>query len=480
VVVNEVISGTVTPLGDLIAPNKTFEDYFIDKDYEGAIGSTQKMRVTVDAFKASVTAIPNDASAVASLQALINTEAPKILARGRALCSQNSRAYADDRILYWARIAMVVALKSHPALMTRFSDRATLVKSLEEKSRGLTTATFAGAPSGAKKLLITGFDPFSLNPDPQLGNIYQSNPSGAIALALHGQTLPGNVYVQSAMLPVRYSAFDQNPDGTGVVEDFYTRFLDSSAVGYEAVDMIMTVSQGSPMRFDVDRFAVRWRSGGKDNENRPMSVPPKFKIRDTTLGDKFYVTQLPVIKMVVPTTLHPFFLNAFNQMFAYRAGSTKYSYKLQPNFANSVAMEQFISLFTEDGTWSGVPITEKVEGRADADIARGLGGKYVPSELSEFTSPKLSMVSITEGSGGAYLSNESFYRVSRLRAIHAPTLQTGHYHVPLIQTRFLSTISNWSEFLGLTGDDRLTVDFNPALTKKLIDRAEEGMSNALT
>lgn len=42
--------------------------------------------------------------------------------------------------------------------------------------------------------------------------------------------------------------------------------------------------------------------------------------------------------------------------------------------------------------------------------------------------------STTKGSGSDYLSNEIFYRVARMRANSKPKLQTGHLHLPMLQT----------------------------------------------
>lgn len=40
------------------------------------------------------------------------------------------------------------------------------------------------------------------------------------------------------------------------------------------------------------------------------------------------------------------------------------------------------------------------------------------------------------GSGGDYLSNEIFYRVSLLRNSYNPTLKSGHLHVPKLDDTF--------------------------------------------
>jgi len=47
-------------------------------------------------------------------------------------------------------------------------------------------------------------------------------------------------------------------------------------------------------------------------------------------------------------------------------------------------------------------------------------------EIQNYTSIK--------GSGSNYLSNEIFYRVTKMRHEQRPSLPTGHLHIPLTQT----------------------------------------------
>lgn len=63
-----------------------------------------------------------------------------------------------------------------------------------------------------------------------------------------------------------------------------------------------------------------------------------------------------------------------------------------------------------------------------------------------------------EGSGGDYLSNEIFYRVAKMRTEQRPNLPTGHLHIPLIQSKKISTVRN----------NVTTIDINPKI-KELIE-----------
>ena len=60
---------------------------------------------------------------------------------------------------------------------------------------------------------------------------------------------------------------------------------------------------------------------------------------------------------------------------------------------------------------------------------------FVIKEKIDFTGVnQLQKYTSIEGSGGDYLSNEIFYRISRLRTKLNPSLATGHLHVSKIQS----------------------------------------------
>ena len=69
---------------------------------------------------------------------------------------------------------------------------------------------------------------------------------------------------------------------------------------------------------------------------------------------------------------------------------------------------------------------------------------------------------ITYGSGGDYLSNEIFYRVSKLRKKLKPTLPTGHFHIAKLQ------------------DEQSKEDFSKQKTKDLINIVKVAINKGVT
>ncbi|HZM76847.1 MAG TPA: hypothetical protein VFC19_14025 [Candidatus Limnocylindrales bacterium] len=161
----------------------------------------------------------------------------------------------DDRPLYWARLSMSLTLRQwRPPFPVDQATRDRLLKLLEETSRGITSIAFA-TPPGAKRLLVTGFDPFALGAD-----VRRSNPSGAAALALDGTTrMVGTtpVVVQAIIFPVRYADFN-----AGIVENALRPFLAPSAV-----DAVTTTSQGSAGTFHLEVWNGRRRSDDPFKDN---------------------------------------------------------------------------------------------------------------------------------------------------------------------------------------------------------------------
>ncbi|KKZ69857.1 pyroglutamyl peptidase [Streptomyces showdoensis] len=168
----------------------------------------------------------------------------------------------DDRPLYWARLALTRELRGwQPRFGVTEEGRARLLDRLERSSRGQDSIRYP-AGRGVKRILLTGFDPFTLDRDVRI-----SNPSGATALALDGtwlRTADGSLArVETAVFPVRWEDF---ADGT--VERTLRPHLPE-------VDLFTTVSQGRPGRFDIERTNGAWRGGFPDNENlsRTGTVP---------------------------------------------------------------------------------------------------------------------------------------------------------------------------------------------------------------
>ncbi|WP_326723370.1 MULTISPECIES: pyroglutamyl peptidase [unclassified Streptomyces] len=192
----------------------------------------------------------------------------------------------DDRPLYWARLGMTREVRQwEPEFGLSDAQRAKLLSSLEETSRGQNAIRYPHGKS-VKRILVTGFDPFTLDRDVRI-----SNPSGATALALDGttiQTADGPARVETAMFPVRWQDF-----ADGAVERTLRKQL-------PCVDLFTTVSQGRVGRFDVERTNGAWRGGFPDNENlsRTETVP----VTDPASQPQWTSTTLPYTAIVAAST----------------------------------------------------------------------------------------------------------------------------------------------------------------------------------
>ncbi|MEU6180924.1 pyroglutamyl peptidase [Streptomyces coeruleorubidus] len=183
----------------------------------------------------------------------------------------------DDRPLYWARLGMTREVRAwEPEFGLADGQRAALLDELERTSRGQTAIQYPHG-KGLKRILVTGFDPFTLDRDIRI-----SNPSGATALALDGtviETADGPARVETAVFPVRWRDFME-----GTVERTLRPHLPK-------VDLFTTVSQGRVGRFDVERTNGAWRGGFADNDNigRTETVP----VTDPASQPQWTTTTLP-------------------------------------------------------------------------------------------------------------------------------------------------------------------------------------------
>lgn len=363
--------------------NKRYEDWFVEKD--------SGMQMEVDGFINALSQINNDSDFYSNVKALVEESAEDIWNQAVSTVQANNNANPDDRPLYWARIKMQVALKSHPYFNGGINntDLDKLIELFEEKSRNYTGVDFSNAPAGAKKILITGFDPFQLNPRIYGDKaILTQNPSGIAALKLHGKTISdtnGNDgYIQTAIFPVRYLDFDN-----GVVEDLVTPFIENNSV-----DMIMSLSlNGGAYYFDLERFAAKNRGGFIDNLNigsiawAYLGAKHNLFISNIGSGNNSYETTLPIDKIVTPAVANGF--NPIGQRIFFD--------------------ESYI-------TYSSVH---------EHPIANAINSSIVNSNSKS----QISLSTIKEGSGGDYLSNEIFYRISRVRENNSSNIRTGHFHL---------------------------------------------------
>ncbi len=199
---------------------------------------------------------------------------------------------ADDRPLYWARLGMTGALRQWQPRFELSDDRRTaLLDRLERSSRGQDAIGFPGGKDKhLKRMLVTGFDPFTLDEDIRI-----SNPSGANALALDGtvvRTKAGRVRIETAMFPVRWADFAR-----GTVEQTLRPHLPK-------VDLFTTVSQGRPGQFDVERNNGAWRGTFPDNDN--VSAPGTVPVSAPSTQPQWTTTTLPYQDIVsTPTGRFP-------------------------------------------------------------------------------------------------------------------------------------------------------------------------------
>ncbi|WP_444546078.1 pyroglutamyl-peptidase I family protein [Streptomyces longisporoflavus] len=210
-------------------------------------------------------------------------------AQGRGPAGELSRD--DDRPLYWARLGMTRELRQWEP--TRFGVSETrqrhLIRALEDASRGHNSISYPkkdAAGHHLKRVLVTGFDPFTLDRDVRI-----SNPSGATALALDGtviKTADGPARVETAVFPVRWDDFAE-----GTVERTLRAHL-------PRVDLFTTISQGRAGRFDIERTNGAWRGGFPDNENlsRTETVP----VTDPASQPQWTSTTLPYKEIVSAET----------------------------------------------------------------------------------------------------------------------------------------------------------------------------------
>ncbi len=183
----------------------------------------------------------------------------------------------DDRPLYWARLGMTRDVRTwEPSFGLTDAQRTSLLGELERTSRGQDAVRY---PAGRrlKRVLLTGFDPFTLDRDIRI-----SNPSGATALALDGtviETAKGPARVETVVFPVRWQDFTEQ-----TVERALRPYLSK-------VDLFTTVSQGRVGRFDVERTNGAWRGGFPDNEN--IGVTGTVPVGDPASQPQWTTTTLP-------------------------------------------------------------------------------------------------------------------------------------------------------------------------------------------
>ncbi|WP_198942917.1 pyroglutamyl peptidase [Actinophytocola xanthii] len=274
----------------------TVEEQRLSQPQPGEILARSGFDRFAAAFTPALCALPNRAVAEVAVAAQGRVLWEAAVARARGALPPGTLPVTDDRPLYWARLQLTRALRQWtPSFGLSAVERTRLLAVLERSSRGQDSIRY---PSGVRRVLVSGFDPFQLDAD-----IRRSNPSGASALALDGalvQTAAGPARIETAMFPVLWDPFAQ-----GVVERTFLPWLDR-------VDAFTTVSQGRVGRFDVERHNGRWRGGFPDNElvssTGVIPIPPS--VPTVTPPPEFVPTTLPYQEIVAtPTGPFPVFDN---------------------------------------------------------------------------------------------------------------------------------------------------------------------------
>ncbi|WP_025742866.1 type VI secretion system tube protein TssD [Aquimarina pacifica] len=259
------------------------------KNYENKfITSSQSINKIVDEF---ITSVTKEDVTLSTIKSLVLDKASALW---DAAVADVQKGKLDDRPLYWARNKMQTWLKRCPVFKNQIDLDASIVKKgtqlediitlFEEKSRNYTGIDFSKAGT-KKKVLITGFDPFQLDFNFIKYGIGPStfNPSGYVALKLHNGF--DNCYIQTCILPVKYEDFDKK-----VVENIIKSNINK-------VDLIMTTSlNGGNPKFDIEKYAVKYRSGSTDNMYIGTSINGGNDSRFSQLisGQDHYETSLPI------------------------------------------------------------------------------------------------------------------------------------------------------------------------------------------
>ena len=322
----------------------------------------------VDLFSKLLCAVPNQAAA----NALVRVQG-EVLWRTATYRAQHPQAApalpsTDDRGLYWARISMALALRQwQPHFTLGTTQRAELIKTLEYSSRGITSNRFS---PGVQKILVTGFDPFTLDADIRIGN-----PSGANALSLDGQRwkVNGKTYeIQTVVFPVRYTDFDES-----MVENALAPHYRG---GPQHADLVMTVSQGRVGIFDLEAFNGRRRSVSSIGDNNNLwgggTINAPVVSPSMPAGPEWITSSLPLARM------------------------------------------------------SGAQVPAQFRTRVNTSVLEIPAGETLPVRRPDGPTPG-SIAS--EGTGGGYLSNEVAYRNTLQRDLLDPSMPAGHLHVPVLQ-----------------------------------------------
>ncbi|WP_261803544.1 hypothetical protein [Variovorax sp. PAMC26660] len=335
---------------------------------------------------------------------LLHTEGQKLwqaaLDRVQGRAVQGTLPKSDDRMLYWARLTMTLALRQwKPDFPLTDDQRAALQNEFERASRGQYAIDFPEGPK-YKRVLVSGFDPFTLgtpgvNGDP---SVRIGNPSGAAILSLDGNivALPDGTtaVIHTFILPVNYGPFMQ-----GMQEDTLGPWFKP---GTKRVDASVSVSQGGG-EFDLEHFNGRYHMYGipgndnvfpacADGGSYPAALECDIFPPERWLGyaPKPWVKELPA--QFTQSTL------PFKKLMDANTG---------------------VGVINQDTNMTGGWAVVQHDTYSVRDCVKNPLG---PLEKN----------CAYWGGGQSYLSNESAYRNTQLRDVFRLQIPAGHIHTPVM------------------------------------------------
>ncbi len=382
---------------------------------------------------------------------LLRTEGQKLwqaaLDRVQGRAVQGSLPRSDDRMLYWARLTMTLALRQwKPDFPLSDDQRDALQVELEKASRGQYAIDFPEGPQ-YRRILVSGFDPFTLGAAGTNGNlsIRIGNPSGATILSLDGNTVPladgTTAVIRTFILPVDYGPFI-----AGMQEDALGPWFKP---GPKRVDASVSMSQGT-YQFDLEHYNGRYHYAafpGNDNLNPPCSdgggfpsalecdiFPPErwlgysAKPWQRDASPQFTVATLP-FQTLIDAKTGAGILNTDTGQTSGWAVVRHDTYTVVPctkaasdaasaHDAAQAAVTAALDAFSDPG----VDFDAAYKKYNDALAAAALAAPPNPLETN----------CAKEGGGGNYLSNASAYRNTLMRDIFKLSIPAGHIHTPIM------------------------------------------------
>jgi hypothetical protein len=428
----------------------TFEEDWLSRFWGEVLGKDDKataadqMGSLTESFTQSIIDLTS-ASGVSNLEsdllALVEDYGRRIWDRAVLLVGDTTYEEWSDRILYCARAKMEVALRSNPYVRANAEIEKNLVRRFEEFSRNFANLDFSQSTTGEKRILLTGFDPFGrkvASPHPQ---DLDSNPSGRVALHLAGATswkynksisFQNHLFIRTCIFPVRWKAarndaiaaalgFDE-----GVVEATIGNAIDTAPAG-KNIHIVCTCSLDGGLQdwltpnllpFDslhvrIDRFAGRCRSGQLDNNNFSSTEIADNTLPNGTSMQPFYETGLkPKLKNSGAD------LSDHDGKLVFKI---RYNERYDAFSTFPVTIFSNLSSVTDDVIFHTLKCSPTFDNIvADTRSAWGTAG---------------ASFHVRRGSGGAFLSNEIYYRVSNLvqSVPRYSGIINGHIHVPLLK-----------------------------------------------